>query len=80
MELWQEILCSLLKNSLVEVRFPQIDNIERFLENVYYQALRTIKSILEDETLDDKDCFAKIEEIVCVMEDIGSGAGGRHDF
>lgn len=45
-----------------------------------YQALCNIKEILEDDTLEDPECFYKIEEIVCVLEDLGSNAGTRHDF
>ena len=45
-----------------------------------HQALCNIKKILEDETLEDPECFQKIEEIVCVLEALGSDAGLRHDF
>lgn len=45
-----------------------------------YWALCRIKEILEDETLDDPQCFQKIEEIVCVLENLGSDGGLRHDF
>ena len=45
-----------------------------------YQALCRIKEILEDDTLEDPECFLKIEEIICVLEELGSGAGLRHDF
>ena len=45
-----------------------------------YQVLCRIKGILEDETLEDPQCFLKIEEIVCALEEIGSDAGLRHDF
>lgn len=45
-----------------------------------YQALCRIKEILEDENLEDPACFQKIEEIVCVLEELGSDAGLRHDF
>ena len=39
-----------------------------------------IKNIIENDDLTDKECFERIEEIVCVLEDIGSDGGGRHDF
>ena len=39
-----------------------------------------IKEIIEDDTLDDPECFMKIEEIVCVLEEVGSSGGIRHDF
>lgn len=45
-----------------------------------YQALCRIKAILEDDGLDDPECFRRIEGIVMVLEDLGSDAGTRHDF
>ena len=35
---------------------------------------------LDDETLEDPACFAKIERIVRIYEDLGPGGGSRHDF
>ncbi|MCI8704143.1 MAG: hypothetical protein HFE60_07645 [Anaerotignum sp.] len=45
-----------------------------------YQALEEIKGILESDGLEDKECFEKIEEIVCIYERLGSDGGNRHDF
>ena len=45
-----------------------------------YQALCQIKAVLEDDTLEDPDCFDKIEEIVTIFEALGSDAGTSHDF
>ena len=42
--------------------------------------VKRIKEILEDDELEDEECFMKIEEIVCVFEDLGMGCGSRHDF
>ncbi len=82
MNLWQEMLCRQLENQRVEITFPQIDRIDlnRLLETESYIALQMIKNIIRDETLDDKDCFEKIEEIIRVLESIGSNGGLRHDF
>ena len=43
-------------------------------------ALLQIQHILKDESLNDQECFYKIEEIVRVFERLGSGCGSRHDF
>ncbi len=53
---------------------------DKILENLCYQALCRIKAVLEDDTLDDLECFMRIEEIVCVFEEMGSDGGSRHDF
>ncbi|MEE1055782.1 MAG: hypothetical protein UH239_00850 [Acutalibacteraceae bacterium] len=45
-----------------------------------YKALQKIKTIIEDDSLEDKECFMKIEEIVCLFEALGSDGGNRHDF
>ena len=80
MNLYQEILCNLLSSERIEINFPNIPAMVNLVELRCYEALRKIKEILEDHTLSDKDCFLKIEEIVNVFEDLGSGAGDRHDF
>ena len=55
-------------------------NIESLFEKECYKALKRIKTILEDDRLEDKECFEKIESIVCLFEEMGSGCGTRHDF
>ena len=44
------------------------------------RALRSIQEILADVTLDDPECFHRIEAIVSLLEDMGLSCGGRHDF
>ena len=44
------------------------------------RALRHIQKILADDTLDDPECFHRIEAIVSLLEDMGLSCGGRHDF
>ncbi len=43
------------------------------------RAIEKIKAILQEDTMDDKECFWKIEEIVMVFEDMELDAGRRHD-
>ena len=44
------------------------------------RALRNIQKILADDTLDDPECFHRIEAIVSLLEDMGLSCGVRHDF
>lgn len=44
------------------------------------RALLRIRDILADETLSDETCFAKIEAVVSLLEELGICCGGRHDF
>ena len=81
MDLYQEILSKALEYETVEVTFPNLQiNAAEIVRMHCYQALREIKAILEDECLDDAACCMKIEEILCVLEGIGSDGGTRHDF
>lgn len=50
------------------------------VRDMCYQAICQIKAVLEDDTMDDPECFARIERIVCVLEEMGLDADMRHDF
>ena len=82
MQLIQEILSHVLETQSLEVRIPALPpgSLERILESLFYQTLLRIQEIVHDETLDDAECFQRIEEIVCAYEAIGSDGGSRHDF
>ena len=55
-------------------------NAKESIETESYKALQKIKEIIQDSSLDDKECFMKIEEIVCIFEALGGSVGNRHDF
>ena len=82
MELYQEILRHILADEKIQASFPELTNSDstKIVELECYRALRKIKAILEDDSLEDSECFYRIEEIVCVLEELGSGGGSRHDF
>lgn len=81
MDLYKEILINVLQGEKAEVSFPNLTlKANEIVDSVSYRALKKIKDIVRDETLNDEECFRKIEEIICVLEDIGSGGGWRHDF
>lgn len=42
--------------------------------------LEKILAVLEQDELDDKACFARIEQIVSAFEEYGMDCCGRHDF
>lgn len=83
MDLSKEILLHLLgqQKTKVEVTFPGFNfSAAEIVESAAYCALAQIKRILEDDSLQDEECFYKIEAIVREFERIGSGCGDRHDF
>ena len=77
MEFYHEILYKLLRESPIAL---QETSLAELFESRCYQALAEIKAVLEDDTLDDPECFERIEKIVCIFEKLGNGVEYRHDF
>ena len=78
LELFQEILIHILSKENIKVSFPDFEvNIKELLELESYQALRKIKAIIENDSLSEFMC---IEEIIQVLESVGSDGGSRFDF
>ena len=81
LELYKEILAHALAYEPLQITFPTLWlNAEQIVEGECYKAILKIKEVLKDSNLEDAECFRKIEEIICVFEDIGSSCGSRHDF
>lgn len=81
MELYRDMLCRILESEEYEIILPKWKmSVDEMMELKCYQALNEIKKILEDESLDDSDCFERIEKIIAVFEKLGSGINERHDF
>lgn len=62
--------------------FKNEEHLSRLIQNVELDALRTldqIKLILNDETLNDPECFQKIEAIVEIFHKNGLSTF-RHDW
>lgn len=81
MELGIEILARFLAQQNAQITFSDLKlSASEILELQCYQTLRKIQEIVRDDTLEDKECFERIERIICVFEQIGSDGGVRHDF
>ena len=81
MELYRDMLCRILETEEFEILLPKWDmKVEGMMEMKCYQALQEIKRILEDDELDDEECFDRIEKIISVFERLGGGIHDRHDF
>ena len=78
MELYLEILAKKIADDLGRdhIQFDPKD----FVEMECYQTLAEIHKVLDDDSLNDSECFYKIERIVRIFEQIGSNGGSRHDF
>ncbi len=81
MELYREILAHYLSKQDAQIIFPDLQiNADAIIQRQCYQALRKIRSIIQDESLEDAECFMRIEQIICALEDIGVNGESRHDF
>lgn len=81
MNLYHELLLRILENERCEVVFPDIEKgLSELVEMKSYEMLKKIQAIIRDDSLDDGDCFMRIEEIICLFEENGCSCNGRHDF
>lgn len=81
MDLYEQILYHALMTERVEITFPDLQlDPEKIVQETCYQTLQKIKNILADDTLDDRECFMKIDAVIQAFEAIGSDSGCRHDF
>ena len=82
MELFQKILAQVFAQEKIQITFPELATqiVQQIVEAECYIALKQIWSILDDDSLEDSECFMRIEEVVRIFESIGSDGGSRHDF
>lgn len=81
MELFEEIMADTLAEIILDhLRHDNHASLKQHIEGICYKTLEKIRNIVQDDSLDDVQCFMKIEEIICALEEIGSSGGNRHDF
>lgn len=81
MELYKEILAYALMYGQIQISFSNKEtDISQIVKGECYKTLQNIKAIIEDDSLEDKACFMKIEEIICALEEIGCRNISRHNF
>jgi len=81
MELYKEILIQVLSKQDMQILFPNLNiDTTKIVESECYKALQKIKAVIEDDSLEDEECFMRVEKIICALEEIGSDGGLRHDF
>ncbi len=77
---YKEFLIGHLQKKDVEVRFPDLPmHIEMLAAMESCRALKRIRDILNDHTMDDPECFDAIERIIKEFEDMCFSLD-RHDF
>ena len=77
MELYEKILCETIAHEII----PSLQlDVAALVEMKCYNAIQKIYEIVSDDVKSDEECFQKIEQIVCELDSLGNGGGGRHDF
>lgn len=76
--LLEEIINKAISDEIDKIEVPSFDEV--LINMRCFEALKKIKGVLADDSLDDPECFRRIEEIVRIFEELGSDGGGRHDF
>ena len=76
----KEMICKLIMNGEVDIQISLPENIMELCESRCIALLCDIQSILKNDAYEDEDCFSKIEEIVCRLEEMDIDCGNRHDF
>lgn len=83
MNLCESMTRSLLENLRAAAGFDKenmADMAAERMKDASYRALQEIWEALRDDSLEDPECFWRIEEVVKIYESIGSNGGFRHDF
>ena len=77
---YKELLIGLLQKKAVEVRFPDLNmDIDALADLESCKALKKIRDILNDRTMDDPECFDAIERVIVEFETMCFSLY-RHDF
>ena len=78
MQILQRMVADMLSRGEVMLSLPQ--ETMDYVEKRCFVLLEQIRQILADDTLDDPECFQRIESIVSLLESNGIDCGTRHDF
>ena len=79
MSILQQLVIQILSREACTVEWKGWD-MEQLAQRINHDclgALGGIRAVLDNDQLSDSEC---IEEIVCILEGIGSNGGSRHDF
>ena len=78
MDILMRVLADKLEKGEIKLEIDREVTAE--IEKECMEVLGRIRAILADESVEDPECFERIEQIVCAMESIGLNCGSRHDY
>lgn len=80
MELKREIIANYV-GKLISDELCRMDiDFNNVVDTTSSIALTKKRDIVLDDTLDDPECFHRIEEIISILDEAGIDYGIRHDF
>ena len=79
--LLEELLLAAVRDGDVRVNVSfEAEDLVKIVNGKCYEILCEIQQIISDSSIDDPECFKRVEKLVCLFEREGLGAGSRHDF
>ncbi len=78
MEIINEVAASMIGRG--EIKLILSPEVAMYAESRCMEILDRIRQIVSDDTLDDPECFRRIEAVICEFERYGIDCGQRHDF
>lgn len=78
---FEQLVALALAKEIYKEEGPYLKNDgTNILERESFLILQKIRAVVQDERLDDPECFHRVEEIICLLESAGLDGGVRHDF
>lgn len=78
MDIYKDMLCKALGEFVYDLIHENLQlDYNHAINSMAVQALDKIRAILQNDALSDFQC---VEEILSVIEGLGSDGGNRHDF
>lgn len=80
MEFFKDFLIKVLTDNRINITMQlPFNEVLVMFESECFVMLKKIKAVIDDESLNDKECYRKIEQIICLFEESGSSCN-RHDY
>lgn len=77
----EELLKTAVRDGDIAVNISfDADDLVKIIEGKCYKMLSEIRDIIRDDSMDDPECFMKIDSIVSLFIREGISTNGRNDF
>ena len=77
----EELLKTAVRDGDITVNVSfEAGDLDKIIEGKCYRMLSEIRDIIRDDSIDDSECFMKIDRIVSLFIKEGISTNGRNDF